>query len=346
MLKDALPPHGLVVKTLSDTRWSARADATKSLFSNYPEILKALIAIKTDTTQKPDTRLTADGLITQMEQLDTALMTIIWHTILERFNATSLCLQKVDIDLLNVVKLYNSLISFLLDTRDTFDDIEEKAKSYVATNEYKDANTRKKRRKQFHDESATPDGNLELSARDNFRIHTFYSIVDCLTVELRRRLSAYSGLHKLFGFLTEFQSLTLDDLRKCTTHLVESYPDDLEASLVDEFIQFKAILEADQDRTITHMSELLKLDGGQLQTTFPNVAIAVRIYLTIPVNNCQGERSFSTLSRVKNHLRNTMSQERLTALGLLSIECQVLRELEFTQLIDDFAELKCRRRDL
>ena len=91
-LKDALPPNGLVVKTLSDTRWSARADATKSLFSNYPEIglLKVLIAIKTDTTQNPETRLTADGLIRQMEQLDTALMTIIWHTILERFNVTSL----------------------------------------------------------------------------------------------------------------------------------------------------------------------------------------------------------------------------------------------------------------
>ncbi|KAH3822907.1 hypothetical protein DPMN_124701 [Dreissena polymorpha] len=71
------------------------------------------------------------------------------------------------------------------------------------------------------------------------------------------------------------------------TGLLESYPDDIEASFVDEFVQFKAILEADQDRTITHMSNLLKLDGGQLQTTFPNVVIAVRIYLTIPVNICQ-----------------------------------------------------------
>jgi hypothetical protein len=188
------------------------------------------------------------------------------------------------------VKLYNSLVSFLLDTWDTFDNTEEKAKSYVATNEYKDVNTRMKRRKQFHDKSMTPDANLELSARDNFRIHTFYSIVDCLTVELHRRLSAYSGLHTLLDFLTEFQSLTLDDLRKYATHLVESYPDDLEASFVDEFVQFKAILEADQDRTITNISELIKLDGGQLLTTFPNVEIAVRIYLTIPVNNCQGER--------------------------------------------------------
>ncbi|KAH3782243.1 hypothetical protein DPMN_160155 [Dreissena polymorpha] len=54
--------------------------------------------------------------------------------------------------------------------------------------------------------------------------------------------------------MTEFESLTLDDLRKCATHLVEYYPDDIGASLVDEFVQFKAILGADQDKTINHMS--------------------------------------------------------------------------------------------
>ncbi|KAH3861304.1 hypothetical protein DPMN_024231 [Dreissena polymorpha] len=89
---------------------------------------------------------------------------------------------------------------------------------------------------------------------NNFGIHAIYSIVNCLTFELRKRLSAYSVLHKLFGFMTEFESLILDDLRKCVTHLVESYPDDIEASIVDEFVQFNVILEADQDKTSIHMS--------------------------------------------------------------------------------------------
>ncbi|KAH3897200.1 hypothetical protein DPMN_021385 [Dreissena polymorpha] len=58
------------------------------------------------------------------------------------------------------------------------------------------------------------------------------------------------------------------------------------------------------------------------------------------------EGSFTILSLVNNYLRNTTSQKRLTALGLLSIECQVLRELDFTQLIDDIGQLKCRKRDV
>jgi len=81
-------------------------------------------------------------------------------------------------------------------------------------------------------------------------------------------------------------------------------------------------------------------------STFPNVAIALRIYLTLPINNCEGERSFSTLTRVKSHLRNTMGHERLAALSLLCIESDVVRELDCTELINDFALFKCRRRDM
>ena len=47
-------------------------------------------------------------------------------------------MQKVDIDLLNVLSCMTP-ITFLLQTRDTFDDIEVKAKSYVQTKEYKEA---------------------------------------------------------------------------------------------------------------------------------------------------------------------------------------------------------------
>ena len=94
------------------------------------------------------------------------------------------------------------------------------------------------------------------------------------------------------------------------------------------------------------MSEMLKVDGGLLQVTFPNVGIAIRIYHTIPVTNCEGERSFSTLSRVKNYLRPTMTQQRLQDLSLMCIESEVLQSVDFDDIINDFAKQKTRRRDL
>src|ERR1043165_2946210 len=39
---------------------------------------------------------------------------------------------------------------------------------------------------------------------------------------------------------------------------------------------------------------------------------------------CEGERSFLTLSRVKNHLRATMSQDRLDDFAVLSIKSDLL----------------------
>jgi len=133
-----------------------------------------------------------------MERLETALMTVVWHTILERFCATSLSLQKVDIDLICAMKLYDSLVTFLLQLRDRFDEKEEKAKSCVEIQEYKEATKHTKRRQRFFDECSTPD--TEITARDEFRVDVFYRIVHCLVAEIRKRMCAYSAVHKLFGF--------------------------------------------------------------------------------------------------------------------------------------------------
>ena len=77
------------------------------------------------------------------------------------------------------------------------------------------------------------------------------------------------------------------------------------------------------------------------------VIIAVRHILSAGSNvdqcNCSGERSFSLLKRVKNVLRSTMSQDRLTALSLLSIESEILRSLNFEDIIHEFATAKARK---
>jgi hypothetical protein len=86
-------------------------------------------------------------------------------------------------------------------------------------------------------------------------------------------------------------------------------------------------MKGESDKTVLHMNELLKADRGLLLASFPNVGIALRIYLTLPINNCQGERSFSTLSRVKNHLQSTMRQPRLNSLALL---CSLTSSVDLT----------------
>ena len=80
-----------------------------------------------------------------------------------------------------------------------------------------------------------------------------------------------------------------------------------------------------------------------IRETFPNVEITLRIYLSMFVSNCSGERSFSTLKRVKNVIRTSMNDERLNSLVLLSIESDLLRSLDFSDIIADFASRKARK---
>ena len=58
------------------------------------------------------------------------------------------------------------------------------------------------------------------------------------------------------------------------------------------------------------------------------------------VTNCSGERSFSALGRVKNAIHTTINDERLNFLTLMKIESDLLRDMNFANIISDFAKTK------
>ena len=90
--------------------------------------------------------------------------------------------------------------------------------------------------------------------------------------------------------------------------------------------------------------EILKyITANSLIEIFPNLFIALRILLTSPISVASAERSFSKLKLIKNYLRSTMGQDRLSALALISIENKLSRSLDCSDLIDEFASLKVRK---
>ncbi|CAI6362441.1 unnamed protein product [Macrosiphum euphorbiae] len=54
-------------------------------------------------------------------------------------------------------------------------------------------------------------------------------------------------------------------------------------------------------------------------TFFPNIAVALEIFLSLPATSCTAERSFSTLRRVETWLRSTMGDDRLNGICMLSV---------------------------
>ena len=125
------------------------------------------------------------------------------------------------------------------------------------------------------------------------------------------------------------------------------YKDDLEQCFGNELVQFVAfsnefLKDADDNIDKEHFLYKLIIDK-RVKCSFPNVEIALRMYLILLVTNCSGERSFSKLKYTKNRLRTTMTNERVTHLSLMSIEYDILRETDFDDLITDFAQRKCTK---
>ena len=78
-----------VIKQLSDTRWSARADATSALLKGYTQIQQALCVMCDDVDEKMEVRKEAEGFARRMETLETGILTSFWAVIMETFNKTS-----------------------------------------------------------------------------------------------------------------------------------------------------------------------------------------------------------------------------------------------------------------
>ena len=153
-----------------------------------------------------------------------------------------------------------------------------------------------------------PASDAELTLSQKFRVTSYIPVIDQFVVSLAHRLSSYKELCPRFGVLITLESLSP----------VEIYKDDLEQCFGNELVQFVAfsnefLKDADDNIGKEHFLYKLIIDEV-VKCSFPNVEIAPRMYLILMVTNCSGERSFSKLKYVKNRLRTTMTNERVTHL--------------------------------
>ena len=68
-------------------------------------------------------------------------------------------------------------------------------------------------------------------------------------------------------------------------------------------------------------------------SVFPNIEIALRIYLSTMCSNCFGQRSFSKLNLIRSHLRSAIKDDRLNVLRIMNIEPKLLNLIEFDDVL-------------
>lgn len=288
----------------------------------WPEILSALSEISDDICEKSSTRAETKGIYKFFNCLESCLIAIFWNNILARFNTVNKILQSPNTELSTVVELYQSLIQFVRDMRESFSLYEMKAIDKCGINSYRRDTSRQRKRKVFFDER-TDNDEASLSRSDDFRINIFYTILDSFCINLERRSQSYVNLNNRFGFLSKLHTMQLEVIAEKARELRSYYPVDLEDTLDIECQHLTAHLRAVNTVKISE-SDLCKfLREKLLVTLYLNINIALSMYLCMMVSNCSGERSFSVLRRVKNYLRTTQGNNRLNALALLCIEAEL-----------------------
>ncbi|CAG5032501.1 unnamed protein product [Parnassius apollo] len=183
-----------------------------------------------------------------------------------------------------------------------------------------------------------------IESRQKCKIKVFFHIVDTAINSLELGFFQVSKHIKYFAFLYNIYAL-----RELPKDELLEYCKNLEAILTHENSSYTNALELYEELSVLCMflnSNLSPQNVSKFVTDLrfgPTISITLRILLTLPVTVPSGERSFSKLKIVKNHLRS-MTQSRLSGLAMISIEYKVYDSLNLSDIIKDFAEQKVRRK--
>lgn len=346
LLESCKDQSKLNLKKLCHTRWSSRHDAVKSLRFRYRDVLKALTKIILVSQNKTEIN-EAKALKNKMEEFETIFLVVLESKILSSIDAVSKLLQNEQQEIQRASKLLTNTFNEIRKLRNDFAGIKEEAVT-VATEwgvipEFSEKRSRKPKR--YFDE-ITNSFAFE-SKEDIFRVNIFYKTLDILISQLQSRMNGLQQIASNFKILEVDVLLNSTDveIHEMAEKIRYTYEDDISDMLTDQLLSFR-ICFSEELKNVKSAKELLTfilVDNFSSSSSFTDIITLCFIYLTIPVTVASAERSFSKLKLIKNYLRNSMCQTRLSSLATLSIENAAARSIDIASIISKFAAAKCRK---
>ena len=274
-------------------------------------------------------------------------MSAICVKILVKIDQRNQIIQARDTTIDVEVENLDSLITEIIEFRGCWNSILEEAKlvatSMNISNSFKSSRSRKRKRKRFFDDSPEL---IQQEPNDDdreteFKQRVFFGNIDSVVDGFIGRFKSAQDINKMFSFLWKYIVLSKDELVTLVGNFATKYAYLCYDQLKEEMLHLKVIHSANLGSGDIRPLELRnKIVDMKLEEIFPNVCISLRIFCTLPVTIATGERSFSKLKHIRNVLRNTMRQDRLNDLAILSIEYDLARKVDFNTVIDNFCDTK------
>jgi hypothetical protein len=185
-----------------------------------------------------------------------------------------------------------------------------------------------------------------------FRVEIFRATLDTQLFELNRRfnekvmdlLSTSATLiprNKLRGFKAS------DICEMVQKYYPSDFPQDI-YGLQQQLNHF--VLDASKDKDLKNISTLIDLcrylvETGR-HTIYNLIDRLLCLLVTLPVSTASAERAFSSMKIIKTRLRNKMEDDNLANNLLVHIECDILEDYNYDDVISDFKSIKDGAADL
>ncbi|XP_030225015.1 zinc finger MYM-type protein 1-like [Gadus morhua] len=331
------------VKSWSDTRWESRISSVQAVRFQTAEVRDALLEVREKATDSM-VITEAQSLTEEVGSYRFTICSIVWYDMLAKIHHVSKALQSVSMQLDVALNLLRKTVDSLVSYRSTgFASAQVSARDLCeeinVDTVLKQKRLRKTKRQFSYESPDEPEGD----ALKKLEISFFNVIVDASVTSLQERFKLLGDVQDKFGVLINFPNLTEEELaQECETlsnTLSQGDHKDFDGrELALELNNFQALPKAG----MTTMEILNHLKEKKLEEVFPNMWVALRIAVTLPVTVASAERSFSKLKLLKTYLRSTMSQERLNGLALMSVNQEVSSQISFDDTINTFAIRKSR----
>ncbi|XP_060868613.1 52 kDa repressor of the inhibitor of the protein kinase-like [Metopolophium dirhodum] len=320
------------LKNLCATRWFDRHDAVILFEELQPAILHALdkITLWPDS----DTSSSASHLLTAIRQLKFQTALAILVKILSISFPLSRYLQTVNLDLKTALEAASNVQNTIQEIRENCDvEFQQLFLSVITLCE------------KFDITVSLPCQCKSDNPEYFLRVSVFIPFINNFLDQLSDRFISHRIVLNNFDcILPKIEMKISEEIKGKFKQLIETYQD-----IVDECTDSNLndnLLNGELDLWYTKYSTLTSAELKNKNTievyfqtcpdVYPIISKLLKIFITLPVSTATGERSFSTLRRLKTYLRNFSGQIRLNGLALLNIHRDI--NVDINDVLDELTK--------
>ena len=308
------------VRVLCPHRWTVRAQSLKSILDIYEALFVTwdkAIEIAKDT----ETKSRLIGVSSQMNKFDFFFGLMLGELILNHTDNLSCTLQKTNISAAQGQSVAKLTVITLQKIRNdqSFELLWKKVENKASLLGISDPQLPHKRKAPRRLDHGTAAPEYPSSPFDHYKIIYFESL-DLITNYIESRFEQPG--YKVYSQLEELliKSAKWSDHQSEYEFILKFYGSDFSSTLGIQLQTIASLFEEEKSNlAIANILIRAKEFSAAEKKLLSEVCKLIRLILVMPATNSVGERSFSSLRRVKTYLRSTMHQNRLNDLMILRV---------------------------